>query len=69
MDLTLGACSSLERFDIEKGWDRRTREKPAVPCRVIAILAGKGGFAGQRDATKTTLATPAKTENAIAVLT
>jgi hypothetical protein len=34
-------------------------KKPAVPCRFIAILAGKGGFAGQPDATKKTVATRA----------
>ena len=30
-----------------KGWDRQTRQKPAVPCRVIEIMAGKCGFADQ----------------------
>ena len=30
-----------------KRWDRQTRQKPAVPCRFIEILAGKCGFAGQ----------------------
>src|SRR5258708_2110550 len=28
-------------------WDRQTRKKPAVPCRVIEIAAGKRGFSGQ----------------------
>src|SRR5712675_3431978 len=28
-------------------WDRQTRQKPAVPCRVIEIAAGKCGFSGQ----------------------
>jgi hypothetical protein len=43
-------------------------KKPAVPCRFIAILAGKGGFAGQPDATKDG-SDARKPRNAIAVLT
>jgi pimeloyl-ACP methyl ester carboxylesterase len=32
---------------LKKGWDRQTRQKPAVPCRIIEIVAGKCGFADQ----------------------
>jgi len=34
-----------------KGWDRQTRKKPAVPCRLIEIAGRKCGFAGQPGAT------------------
>jgi hypothetical protein len=55
-----GAAFQVARTGRAKGGTAGREKKPAVPCRVIEILAGKGGFAGQRDATRTTLATRAR---------
>ncbi len=49
-------------------WDRQTRQKPAVPCRVIEIVAGKYGFAGQRER-QLDASDPRRIGNAISLLT
>jgi len=53
---------------LKKGWDRQTRQKPAVPCRVIEILAGKCGFADQPER-RWDGSDPRARGNAISVLT
>jgi hypothetical protein len=53
---------------LDEGWDRQTRKKPAVPCRVIEIMAGKCGFAGQLERQKDR-SDPLVRGNAIPVLT
>jgi hypothetical protein len=55
-------------FMLKKGWDRQTRQKPAVPCRVIEIVAGKCGFADQPERRYDGSDPPAR-GNAISVLT
>jgi hypothetical protein len=41
----------------EKEWDRQTRYKLAVPCRLVAMLARKKrGFAGKAETAEPTLA-------------
>jgi hypothetical protein len=52
----------------DQGWDRQTRKKPAVPCRVIEIAAGKCGFAGQPERQQDG-SDPTTHGNAISVLT
>src|SRR5579863_7300207 len=45
-DKALGLRNSRCIWDAWKGWDRQTRKKPAVPCRLIEIADRKCGFAG-----------------------
>jgi hypothetical protein len=49
-------------------WDRQTRQKPAVPCRVIEIVTGKCGFAGQPER-RFDGSDPFEIGNAICILT
>jgi hypothetical protein len=51
-----------------QGWDRQTLKKPAVPCRVIEIVTGKCGFAGQLER-RVDGSDPFGIGNAISVLT
>jgi hypothetical protein len=53
---------------LKKRWDRQTRQKPAVPCRVIEIVAGKCGFADQLER-RYDGSDPRGSGNAIPVLT
>lgn len=52
----------------DEGWDRQTRKKPAVPCRVIEMVARKCGFAGQPER-RLDRSDPGARGNAISVLT
>jgi hypothetical protein len=65
-----GARNSASRgqTSARQEWDRQTRKKPAVPCRVIEIVAGKCGFAGQPER-RFDGSDPLAIGNAICVLT
>jgi hypothetical protein len=62
------ASATADRHGLKKRWDRQTRQKPAVPCRVIEILAGKCGFADQPER-RYDGSNPRGSGNAIPVLT